>query len=118
METTTTDVFEALQDLYHPNGQANAKAAKIIADYMEESRQLHLDRMKEIFMTKDDKLELIAMIKADKADLMKEIFATKEDVLNFRNELSKQITGVYVKLIFWVVGTGLLQVILKKLGYL
>jgi hypothetical protein len=112
METTTTDLYEALQEL------PNSKAAKKIADYMEESRQLNLERMREIFMTKDDKAEFIAMTKADNADLMKEIFATKEDVLNFRNELSKQISSVYVKLIFWVVGTGILQVILKKLGYL
>ena len=57
METTTIDVFEALQEL------PDRDAAKKIADYIEESKQLNFANMKEVFATKEDvvsaKLEII-----------------------------------------------------------
>jgi hypothetical protein len=57
--TSTIDVFEAFTKLA-PN--ANPKDVKTITDYMEENRRGNVENMKEIFMTKDDKIELIEKI--------------------------------------------------------
>jgi hypothetical protein len=62
---TTIDLYEALQQL------PNSAAAKQIADYMEQGKQLNLERMKEIFMTKDDKIELFKRIEEIKLSMVK-----------------------------------------------
>jgi len=63
--TSTIDVFEAFTKLA-PN--ANPKDVKTITDYMEENRRLNIGDMKEIFMTKDDKVELIEKISKSKTE--------------------------------------------------
>jgi hypothetical protein len=60
MTTTTTDFFEALQQL------PDKSAAKTVTDYVEETRQTNIARIKEVFATKEDlqkiKVELIEKI--------------------------------------------------------
>lgn len=90
--TTTTDVFEALQNLV-PEAKANPKAAKVITDYLEESKQLNIDHMKDVFLTKEDKVDLIG-----------------------------RIHRAEVRTIIWIVGTnvgvGLIQVLLKHFNWI
>jgi CHASE3 domain sensor protein len=45
---TTTQLFKALQQLPDEN------AAQTITDYLEEGKQVNMDRMKEVFATKED----------------------------------------------------------------
>ena len=59
MTHSTTDVFEALKNLAP---HSNAEAAKTITDYLEESKQLNVTQLKEIFLTKDDKIDLMKEI--------------------------------------------------------
>ncbi len=77
---TTTQLFKALRKL------PDEEAAQTIADYMEESKQLNLGRMKEIF-------------------------ATKEDLLNVKLELHKEISNSKIQ----VIGAMIVLVLLQPL---
>lgn len=93
MSTTTTDFFEALQNLI-PGSKVDPAAAKKITDYVEETKTTNVANMKEIFLTKDDKIELIGAMKQDKIEVVEKIHKSKTET------------------IMWIVGVGIIQLIL------
>lgn len=67
METfvTTVEFYQEMKSL--ANG--NEKSAKIITDYIEQSKANNMATLKDVFLTKDDKVEILKEIGNIKGDL-------------------------------------------------
>lgn len=54
MEVSTTDFFEAVRKV-----SGNEAVAKTITDYVEQTKQTNTSQLKDVFLTKNDKVEII-----------------------------------------------------------
>lgn len=87
MEVSTTDFFEAVQKVSNDNNSI----AKTITDYVEQTKQTNYSTLKDVFLTKDDKIDLVKLIVSIKDE-------------NFSNLL--KFTGLIVTVI--AICTGLI----------
>jgi len=97
--TSTIDVFEAFTKLA-PN--ANPKDVKTITDYMEENRRGNVENMKEIFMTKDDKIEFFAMMKTDKIELIDRIGKVENACVKWYWIATTTQTGIILAFLYFM----------------
>lgn len=88
--TTTTAFFEAIRKV----SQGDEAIARIIADYVEETKQTNIASLKDVFMTKDDKADLIKQLKDDKADLLKHFDTTQWRTVAFITTFFTILLGV------------------------
>jgi exo-beta-1,3-glucanase (GH17 family) len=69
-----------------------------------------------VFLTKEDKIDLIDRIDVTKSDLINRIDITKSDLIDridiVKSDLTDRINKVRTELIVWIVGVSLLQYIL------
>ena len=54
----------------------NEEEARIVIEYIADKSEEKMEQKKDIFLTKDDKLDIMRAIKDDKVDIMRAIYAT------------------------------------------
>ena len=91
-----------------------------LMEYVKSEVKSEFDARACVFMTKDDKIELMGRASNDKAELIDRINETKVELIGRINEtkveLIDRINKVKTETITWIVGVGVLQFVLSILS--
>ena len=110
MEVSTVDFYAAIKEIAQGN-TANAETnAKKVSDYVEQTKQTNYATLKDVFLTKDDKADIMNKFASLPATL-KDVFLTKDDKIDLVNKINdskwdmiKVLLGIFAALALMIIG--------------
>lgn len=90
MELSTVEFYEAIKEIAQGNTTNAASNAKMVSDYAEQTKQTNYSTLKDVFLNKDDKVEILQTINRLPTTL-KEFFLTKDDKVDLRRYIDSKI---------------------------
>lgn len=74
MEVSTAEFYDAIKEIAQGNTTNAVTNAKRVSDYVEQTRQTNNSTLKDVFLTKDDKVEIMDKIGNVKTSLIAWMF--------------------------------------------